>query len=181
MARRAPKRDIDISFLQGQGVDDLIVVFDAMPKKVQGPIAKKITKAGAKVILPRVLALTPVDTSSIFGKNDDTQRFGKHLKDTIKVRAGTKTKGGIAHDIRTGTKSELGLREDSKWYYPAHVELGFTRHGRTVAAQSYMRAGFDQKMGSAVKIMGIGLFKELKQTWLGRTSIRAAGGLGVAR
>ena len=153
-------KGVSLSFLQGQGVDDLLRVFDRMDPKEQKKIATKVTRAGAKVMVPTIKSLAPIDFEG--------ERDGKHLVDTIKVKALKRSRNTVGSWVRTGSASELGIAPD-EGYYPAHVELGFTRKdGSTVPAQSYMRAGFDIKKEAAFKVMGVGLFKELKKKWLAK-------------
>lgn len=59
---------------------------------------------------------------------------GKHLKDTLKIRAISRKKrrkGVVGLSIVTGTREALGLSSDSKkdFYYPSAVELGYTTRG----------------------------------------------------
>jgi len=159
-------KPIDISFLKGQGVDDLLVVFDKLDVKEQKKIARKMTRAGAKVMLNTIKSLTPIDF--------DGERGGKHLVDTLKVRALPRSRASVGAYIRTGTRAELGIADDAKGYYPTHIEYGFTRKSRggltstNVPAQSYLRAGFDIKNPASFKVMGVMLFKELKKRWLAK-------------
>ena len=154
-------KGVSLEFLQGQGVDDLLRVFNSVDEKEQKKIARRITRAGAKVMIPTIKSLVPID--------HNRERIGKNLVDTIKARALPRSRASVGSFIRTGKKSELGIEEDEVGYYPAHIEYGFTRkNGTHVPAQSYLRAGFDIKKDAAFKVMGVALFKELKKRWLAK-------------
>lgn len=108
---------IDISLL---GDKKLEKSFKKIELKLQKKIFKAAVKDAAKPILALAKSYVPVDT-------------GK-LKDSIKLKAGTGKRGTIGVRIETGTRAQLGISADDKFFYPTVVEY---KH------KSYLRRAID--------------------------------------
>jgi len=54
---------------------------------------------------------------------DNAPKLSGRLEQNIRIRpVGRKTFAGAM--VQTGTRAKMGISGSSKWYYPAHVELG---------------------------------------------------------
>lgn len=109
---------VDITLI---GDKQLIKLFKTLPDKLQKKFAVQALRAEAKLVKGEIQAATPVLTG--------------RLKKSMKVKSVKRSRVKIGVKIETGTRAELGIPPDSKWYYPAHVELGT----RTRPAKSFMR------------------------------------------
>ena len=64
--------------------------------------------------------------------------------------------------IGVGNNAEmLGIPEDSKWYWPAHVELGSPKH----PALPYLRPAFDDNKAAMLNAFRDKLWSEVKVMW----------------
>lgn len=105
------------------GIDPLLAKLSALPTKVQGKVVRPAAREGTKMVAEAVKEMVPVDADG------HQLEGGKHLRDTIKVRAvkGRK-RGRIAFKVMTGTRQELGIPAGEKGYYPAALEYGGLAH-----------------------------------------------------
>ncbi len=116
-----------------------------LPIVVQRKIVRHALREAARPVLATAKALVPVDTG--------------RLKKSLKIRsAGKRGQAGIV--VRTGTRAELGIPEDAKYFYPAALEFG---HGN-VPAYPFLRPALDQNRPRALKIiareLGAGIERE---------------------
>ena len=113
---------IDISMIGDKKTQK---AFKKMEIKMQGKVFRKAVRDAAEPVLALAKMYTPVDT----GKT----------RDSLKIRAGTGKRGTIGVRIQTGTRKELGIAPDEKFFYPAVVEYNH---------QSYLRRAIDNDPGS---------------------------------
>jgi HK97 gp10 family phage protein len=101
------------------GIDELLVKLRALPPKVQGKVVRPALRQGTKTVADMAKQIVPVEADG------HQLPGGKHLRDTIKVRAvpGRK-RGEIALRVVTGTREELGIPPLEKGYYPFALEYG---------------------------------------------------------
>jgi len=106
----------------------------ALPDKLEKQIVKKAIRKAMKPILERARQLAPKDT----GRMAATLRI---------VTLRSRQRGKFGMQVVSGTKPDLGIAAGSKWYYPAHVELGT----RKMPARSYLRAAMDSLRESTLE------------------------------
>lgn len=124
---------VDISLV---GDKKLQRKFKQLVGTVQKKIARKAMRAGAKIIQQD--AKKRVKTKS------------GRLKKSIKVKAIKRSRRAIGFLVRTGTRKELQVDENSQYYYPAALEYG---HGG-VRAFPYLRPALDNNADKALKKIG---------------------------
>lgn len=131
---------IDISVF---GDKELQAKLADLTPKVQRKIVRSALRQGAKRVRDEARRLAPVDTGA--------------LKKSIKVRAARNLRrGSFGIAILTGTRAELGISPEAKFYYPAVVEFGGRGHGgRGYDAQPYLRPAMD-----ATRAEVLGLVKQ---------------------
>ena len=119
------------SSVRGRGIDirvlgsiELQRVLDSIPFKVQKKVLRPALRAAAKIVRKDVKRLAP--------KSDKRRRSGKHLKDTIRVRAGKRKRGVTRIQVQTGSRAELGISATDKYYYPMAIEYGRRKTGSGV-------------------------------------------------
>lgn len=114
---------IDISIF---GDKQLSAKLSAMVPKVQKKITRQALRQGAKRVRDEARRLAPVDSGA--------------LKKSLKVRAAKNLRrGSFGLSVLTGTRAELGISPEAKFYYPAVLEYG----GRGHEAQPYLRPAMD--------------------------------------
>lgn len=105
------------------GVDQLLKVLQQMPAKLRNKALRPAVRDGAKLVLAKAKELVPVDADG------HQLPGGKHLRDTLKVRANPgKKRGEISLRVMTGTREELGIPATEKGYYPFALEYGTLDH-----------------------------------------------------
>lgn len=105
------------------GVDPLLKVLQQMPAKLRNKALRPAVRDGAKLVLAKAKELVPVDADG------HQLPGGKHLRDTLKVRANPgRKRGTIEFRIFTGTRAELGIPSTEKGYYPFALEYGSLAH-----------------------------------------------------
>lgn len=133
---------IDISIF---GDEELQAKLAAMTLKVQRKIVRQALRKGGKRVRDEARRLAPVETGA--------------LKKSIKVRAARNLRrGSFGIAVLTGTRAELGISPEAKYYYPAVVEFG----GRGHDAQPYLRPAMD-----ATRTEVLGLVKQAIREALG--------------
>lgn len=111
------------SHVQVTGLDPLLAKLSALPTKAQNKIVRPAVREGTKTVAAEVRASVPVDADG------HQLPGGKHLRDTIKVRAVKgKKRGRINFKVMTGTRADLGIPAGEKGYYPAALEYGGLAH-----------------------------------------------------
>ncbi len=105
------------------GVDPLLKVIQQFPRKLQNKALRPAVRDGAKLVLQKAKEFVPVDADG------HQLPGGKHLRDTLKVRANPgRKRGTIEFRVFTGTRQELGIPADEKGYYPFALEYGSLKH-----------------------------------------------------
>ena len=140
---------IDIKLL---GDKSLSRTFSRLPGAVQKKLLRKGLRAGAKIVLARARILAG--------------RISKQLGRLLKVRALKRSRRRMGVLVVAPTKAKLGIPEDAKGYWPAHIEFGF-RHtsGKQVPARPYLRPAADQTKEAAFKAIGDSLREAVDQEW----------------
>jgi len=111
-----------------------------LPIVLQRKVVRESLRRGGKPVLEEAKRLVPADTGA--------------LKASIKLRATErggrkKRRGEFGVYVQTGTREELGISADAKYYYPAAVELGTDK----MPARSYLRAAVDNKRAESIAII----------------------------
>lgn len=75
------------------------------------------------------------------------------LRRNIKVRSGKRSKKLISALVVPGLRSQLGIAENSKGFYPTHVELG-TKRKRKEPAIPYFRDAMKLQREESEKTIG---------------------------
>lgn len=124
---------IDISIF---GDKALSAKLAAMPLKVQKKITRQALRQGGKRVRDEARRLAPVDTGA--------------LKKSIKVRAAKNLRrGSFGISVQTGTRAELGISPEAKFYYPAVLEFG----GRGHEAQPFLRPAMDATRAEVLSLI----------------------------
>lgn len=90
----------------------------ALPATLEKKALRQALRQAFKPVLAEARAETPADTG--------------RLRKSLKLRAlKTKRRGRLGVVIATGTRAELGIPADAKYYYPAAVELGIRKRQGT--------------------------------------------------
>jgi len=144
--QKGVKGFIDISVL---GDKKLQKQLKNIELKMQKKIVKKALRMGTKVVLARAKALVPVSLGN-------TQ--GKHLRDTLKIKAFSK-KGVFGSTVITGTREQLGIDANDRWYYPAHVELGTKK----MSPRPYLRPALRNNVEKIKRIVGVEIKRGINQ------------------
>ncbi len=112
-------------------------------------VARKIVRPALHSALVPVVqtakALAPVESG--------------RLKKTIKSFVKSSRRRGAIGQVRTGTRRQLRIPPDSKYYYPAAIEYG-TRH---MAARSFLRSALGRQKNRALKILGREIDQRLRK------------------
>ncbi len=131
----ATNASIDLSLI---GDKELRKAFKKMPLTFRRRILRKAFKEVAADILQDARSLVPVSA------DDQRKRGGMHLRDTLKIENLKRTKGKkIGVIVVTGTREELGIDPEDKYYYPAAIELGTDK----TSVQSFLRAALEINRG----------------------------------
>ncbi len=130
---------VDISIL---GDKQLQRKLRRLATQVQKKIVKKALREAGRPVLAAAQQKAPVGKSG-------------RLKKSLKLRARKQRRGEFGVEIRTGTRTELGIAADASGFYPMSIEYGFThaRSGQKVPAQSFLRAAIDENARKAKTII----------------------------
>lgn len=82
----------------------------------------------------------------------------------LRIRAGRARRGSVRVVVMTPPRAFLGIKPGSKWYYPAHIELGT----RDTPALPFMRPAIAQTRDEATEIIRRELAKGLDALARGR-------------
>lgn len=99
----------------------------ALQGKDQKKVVRKALRAGGKIILAESKRLVPVDSG--------------RLKKSLKLRAAKGKRQTFGVQVMTGSREELGIDPNDKYYYPAAIELGIDQK----RSRSYLRAAVKSK------------------------------------
>ena len=130
---------VDISLLGDKALSKKL---RRLETKVQKKIVRKALRAGARPILASAKALVPYSEGL-------RRRSGKHLRDTLKLRALKARKGRFGVQVLTGTREELGIAANESGYYPLSLEYG----GGNAPAQPYLRPALDMNRVRSTRIV----------------------------
>ena len=105
------------------GVEQLLKVLQQFPPKLQKQALRPAMRDGSKIVAAKVREFVPVDADG------HQHPGGKHLRDTIKVRANPGRKRGVIEfRVMTGNREELGIPANDPTYYPNALEFGDLDH-----------------------------------------------------
>lgn len=142
---------VDIKFL---GIPKLQKKLKRLELAMQRKIVRRATRLVAKRVQGESRNLVPVS---------DRHVNGKHLRDTLKVRAARRSRGRIGHVVRTGTREELGIPKNAKGYYPAALEYGYMdRGGKKVPARSYVRRPVEERRAQLMNMLAAEIGRQLE-------------------
>ena len=102
---------------------------------VQRKVLKKALRKAGKVVLAAARAAAPVRTGNL-------RRF-------LRLGDMKSRRDRVGVEVRTGTRDELGIPQGSRFYYPAHIELGT----RKLPARPYLRPALKGKETEALAII----------------------------
>lgn len=126
---------VGIKFEVRVDVEPVRKAMAALPKRVaRGVVRKTLRKHTAelvRIVKPQVPVLRDVKT---LGKGSQGRTPGL-LQSNI-IAQPYKGKGRIAFGVMVAPRPQLGIPTNSKWFYPAHLELGHTFH-RTADNKKY--------------------------------------------
>ena len=158
MARFGVGQLVDIEML---GDKKLQRTLNRMDLRVQAKGMAKALRAGGKPILADAKARARAAHNPAT-PSTNMLKVARGLK---LRKAKGRRRGVIGMRILTPTKAELGIPEGSKWYYPAHVELGSgpTKRGRpAVPAIPYMRGALHAGRQSALRRIRVHLWRFIR-------------------
>lgn len=118
--------------------DDIVAArLRALPEKLERKVLRQAMRKAGRPILADAKANAPVKT-------------GK-MRASLKLRALKRKRGRVGVRIETGTRAELGIPAEERWYYPAIVELGdgTARH----LPHSFMRSALAKNRENSVRIL----------------------------
>ena len=144
------------SFVTIDGDKELNAFLRRFPDKLQRTALNKALKTGAEIVLGDARRLVPV------GKEHD--RPGLRLKQTLKI---VRIKGkaaknrGIGYKVVTGTRAELGIGPNEKYYYPAAVELG-TKNRGDVGRRPFLRPALKNNESALMRVMRAEIKTEIR-------------------
>ena len=136
---------IDISLLGDKALQRKL---NRLPQKIQKKVMRQALREGARPILAAAKTNAPVDTG--------------RMKASLKLRSHKARRGNFGVEVRTGTRTELGIPEGATSYYPYSVEFG---HGN-VPAHPFMRPALDDNREVAEKLLKTKLRRILQTTLL---------------
>lgn len=137
------KSFVDINMLGDKQLVKDLAKFD---QKNQRRIARAALKKGAAPTLDLARQLVPVDR-------------GK-LKAALAIKPARGKRNRIGVEINTGTREQLEIEPDDKFYYPSVVEYG----SRNMPAKPFMRPAFDRTKDEALTIVGDEMGKNIVRT-----------------
>lgn len=127
--------DINIS-----GDKELEMLFKSLPEKIENKVLRQALRKAARPVLASAKA--KLKGIRVTGHTTDPIIKG------LKIRALKRRKGRIGVQVQTPTREELGLG-DSKWYPPAHIELGTKR----TPAIPYLRNSLRENAANATELI----------------------------
>jgi len=113
-----------------RGDKELRRKLDQLSPRVERKVLAKVQRRALKRMRAAARAAAPVRTRAL----------RRSIKTKIVKR---RRRGVVALQVRTGTRSELGIPESATGYYPAALEYGWTdRGGNRHPARSFMRSAW---------------------------------------
>lgn len=127
------KPAVDISVLGAKALERAL---SKLPDKVQRSVVASANRKVAKKIHAETVRRVPVDTGKLKAALAAQNKPRKVTRPTI-----------VMYFLDLPVRSLLDIDPSSPWYYPAHVEYGYTATGgRQVPPRSYLRAAVDEKI-----------------------------------
>ncbi len=113
-------------------------------KELQAKLLKMEKRVGAKIMKQSLKsAMEPVKN---LAKIRAPQKSGRLRKS---IRIGTKSnRRGVSALLRTGTRKQLKIPADAKYYYPAAIEYGAA--GRHLPERSFLRSSLHDRKGQVI-------------------------------
>lgn len=142
---------VDVSVLGFPEVDRMLKI---LPAKLQKKIVSKALRKGAKVV-KEAAAAKARGFHNPGTPGDLMLKVARGLK--VRVWKRRRKLGFFGMVVQTPTRAQLGLAENSKWYPPAHVELGTEK----TPALSYLRAAKKEKEGEVKRSVARAIKREL--------------------
>lgn len=126
-------------------------------KRLEKKLANLERKIGKKVMRDSAIeAMEPVKDLAKARCPVDTGR----LKNSIKVVAYSGDRGRIqSAQVRTGTRKQLRIKANAKYYYPAAIEYGTRKR----AARSFLRSALGDLRTSVIKNLSVNVARRLKK------------------
>jgi hypothetical protein len=127
----------DISIL---GDRELEEVLRFLPENLERKVLNRAIKEAAKIVLDDAKRLAPVDSGQ--------------LKRALHIRTMRRKRGRIGYLIASGTRSELGIADTAKGFYPAAIHYGWfpknvkAQHRSKFAHDRLLRAFLKKEYGS---------------------------------
>lgn len=137
----------DVSIL---GDAALTKVFQGLERKVAGKVLRPALRVAAKRIR---------DVARANAAPGLTGATSEH----IRVKGSSK-KGRLAVQVVTGSREDMGIPPEAKYYYPSAVELG-TEH---MEAQPFLRPALDANRAAALGMIRSEAWRRLELLGLGR-------------
>lgn len=118
------------------GIPELREKFRALPVVLQ----RKVVRQASRQVTQSWRAAAVVDARALTNPKNESKRMLEVAR-TFRVRAIKRTRRFVGTRLITGERGRLGIKADSRWYYPAHVHLGRkgTSSRRGVPARPYLR------------------------------------------
>lgn len=118
------------------GARELSARLHALPLALQKRAVRSAIRKGGKILLEASRTAARAQTNPANASDHMIQ-----IAEGLKLRSITRKRGFLGVKVQTGTKSEHGIPEASKWFYPAHIEFGSSR----APARPYLRPPLDEK------------------------------------
>ena len=123
-----------------------------------GKTAKNIVRKGIRKAGAIALKAAKKNAASLERGGGEMLKLSRTLKMVALKR---NKKGNFGVQIATAEKTVLGIPESSKWYWPAHVELGSSKR----PALPYLRPAFDANKVAMLNAFRDKLWAEVKVMW----------------
>ena len=126
-------------------------------RKLNAKLNRMQKGAARKAVRPAMHeALAPVvSAAKDYAPTGDSGRLKKFIKSFVK----NSRRSGINGYIVTGTRKQLRIPADAKYYYPAAIEYGT----RFISPRSFLRRAMGSKRSQALKILGTGIAERLRR------------------
>jgi HK97 gp10 family phage protein len=126
-----------------QGVPEVVQLLERWPVKVQNEILRDALTKAAVPILAQAQSNLATQVR-VTGQRSDPIRTG------LRIRAGRRRRRGVVRRlVQTPRRAQLGISKESRWYYPAHIELGT----RDTPAKPYLRPALLQQRERVIEII----------------------------
>ncbi len=147
---------IDISVLGDQALQKKL-------KRLETKVQRKIVRKAMRAAFKPVHQAAKRYAASITNPANATETALK-ISRGLKLRAAKARRGSFGVRVVTPTRAEMGIPPKSRWYSPAHIELGTKK----VKARPYLRNPLESMKGRVIRIMRV-------RTWrLILSEVRAA-------